>query len=185
MTVVGAGAADRDWLTGVWAKPSPPARPNTRSRNYAIETDRFRLDVELTDPRQGRPLVATVGKPVTFAVGATTVYVQEGSSERILHLLKRTPKLKVYSAAGPGHYLESVTGNGLTLTLEDGSVWEVSPQYVYRTKGWQPFAGITVTHDNSALPSIDVLPQAPNEYDYFLNNTDEDDGAGARLVSER
>lgn len=177
-----AFGADREWQTGVWATSTIPgiAAP---ARNYAIETDRFRLDVELTDARRGPPLPAAVGKPVIFAVVNRTVYIQQGTAEWTLHLLKRTEKHKTYDASGSGHFVKAVTGDGSRLTLEDGSVWDVSPTQQFRTVGWLPFAGIMVSYDDRELPRTVLLEEDGPEFDYFLTNTDEDEGASARLVS--
>ena len=116
-----AGATDREWQTGKWAKPMPAPRVGTPSRYYAIESDLFRLDLmeEIGRGRQAVPaLTATTDMPVTFAIEKTTVYVRlDENTERALDLIKRTENLKSYSAAGGGHFIKALANEGLTLTL--------------------------------------------------------------------
>ena len=116
----------------------------------------------------------TIDASVTFAVENETVYVRNGQEERALHLLDRRPKLKIYTAAGAGHYVKMVGAGGLTVTLEDGSVWDLDPTAQDRTAHWQPLAGILVTSEDD---------QSESGFNYFLNNTDDDEGALARSQS--
>ena len=57
------------------------------------------------------------------------------------------------------------------MTLEDGSLWDLDPTAQDRTAHWQPLAGILVTSEDD---------QSESGFNYFLNNTDDDEGALAR-----
>lgn len=164
-------AADREWQTGVWATPAAPARADAQSRTAAIETDRFRLDLQVPLTGAEQPLTIKPGAPVTFAVDGDTVYVRQGNAERACRLVKRTERRKTYGAPGAGHYIKDIVNEGLTVTLEDGSVWAIDPTEQYSTRDWQVFAGIAVSQ------------LEPGDFDYMLNNTDDDEGAPARLIS--
>jgi hypothetical protein len=179
--VAGGRAADREWQSGSWGKAAAPA-PGAASRTYTIETDRFTLSVQAAT-REGPVAGATLGSPVSFAIEKNIVYVRQGQGERALRLVKRIEKFKSYSAPGGGHYIKAVSDDGLTLTLEDGSIWELDPRQQYRTAHWQPLAGITVSHIDSASLVISMMRDVQSEFDYFLNNTVEDEGTLGRLVS--
>jgi hypothetical protein len=165
-------AAEREWQTGMWGMPMAIAAVGSPYRNYAIETDIFRLDIQETVSTNRRALAAKPDTKVTFALEGDMVYVRQGTAERPLRLIQHTNKLKHYGAAGAGHFVKTVADQGLTVTLEDGSVWDLDPRRQDRTSTWQPLAGIIVSYDEE---------QADNGYNYFLNNTDEDEGALARL----
>src|SRR5262249_36144454 len=126
-----------------------------------------------------------VGTTVTFAIGVHVVVVREGRGERTLPLLSRTDKPKMYSSPGAGHYIKAVAANGQTVTLEDGSVWTVIPEQQFLTREWQPLSGITVTYDRRDPPTATADEAARAEFDYLLTNTDADEGASAKLASER
>ncbi len=112
--------------------------PARLDRNYAIETDQFHLEVQETIEPGRRPLTATIDTSVTFAVENDTVYVRQDKEERALRLITRTLTLKLYPAAGAGHYLKMVGAGGLTVTLEDGSAWDLDPTAQDRTAHWEP-----------------------------------------------
>ena len=162
-------AADREWQTGIWATPAVPARADAQSRTATIETDRFRFDLQV--PLTAQPLTTKLGAPVTFAVEGDTVYVRQGNAERTCRLVKKTERRKTYGAPGAGHYIKDIVNEGLRVTLEDGSVWAIDPTEQYSTRDWQVFAGIAVSQ------------LEPGDFDYMLNNTDDDEGAPARLIS--
>ena len=164
-------AAEREWQTGVWATPVVSARADVRSRTAAIETDRFRLDLQVPLTGAEQPLTTKPGAAVTFAVEGDTVYVRQGNAERACRLLKKTERRKTYGAPGAGHYIKDIVNEGLTVTLEDGSVWAIDPTQQYTTRHWQVLAGIAVSQ------------LEPGDFDYMLNNTDDDEGAPARLIS--
>ena len=178
LAVVGATiaalAAPHEWQAGRWVTPLAAASGRSIDHTYAIGTDQFILDVQETLERGRKPLAATLDAAVSFALEDDVVYVREGREERALHLIGRRPKLKTYSAAGPGHYIRMVGDGGLTVTLEDGSVWDLDPSAQDRTAHWQPLAGIIVTSEGD---------QIENGFNYFLNNSDDDEGALAKLRS--
>jgi hypothetical protein len=167
----GVSAADRQWQTGTWGKAGA-ARGVTTVRSYAIETDQFQYQVQETVARGAQPLAPAAGASVTFAVEEKTVYVREGDAgERSLRLVKAVRKLKSYGFAGPGHFIKAMGDDGRTLTLEDGSVWEIDERTTFKTVGWEAKQGVTVRASNEE-----------DDFNYFLDNTDADEGALARLV---
>jgi hypothetical protein len=163
-------AADRQWQMGTWAKPTIANRAGIPYRNYTIEADRFKLDLQETISKDRPALASAPDTPVTFAVENDMVYVRDGGAERALRLIKRSEKLKSYSAAGGGHYIKTLADGGLTLTLEDNSVWEIDPRGQYKSSAWQ------------ALQGISVRPVAENGgFNYEIGNTDTDEGVLGRL----
>ena len=144
---------------------------------YVIETDNFEYQVQETVARGSQPLTATAGQPVTFALDASeknTIYIREGSDgERSLQLVKATRKLKMYSAAGSGHYIRAMADDGLTLTLEDGSVWSLDPRLQFQTRDWQPKEGISVRYGEQEAG-----------FNYEVDDDDRDEGALAVLTKQ-
>jgi hypothetical protein len=166
----------RAWQTGTWGAASSPGRGNVHA--YVIETDDARYDVQETLASGATPLKTTAGAPVSFALDNAdndhrdSVYIREdGNSERRLHLVKTTRKLKTYGAAGPGHFIRAIGDGGGTITLEDGSVWRVDPRTQFKTAEWESLAGITV-HATEEDP----------DFNYILNNSDVDDWTFVTLV---
>lgn len=171
---IGTGhAAQREWQTGTWSKPAATPRPVTPRKDYAIETETLRLDVRETASPAQPPLTPVMNTPVAFAIEGNIVYVRQGDAERALTLIKRTEKPKTYSATGGGHFVKTVADEGLTVTLEDGSIWQIDPAEQHRTAHWQPLAGITV---------ISGAGRSTTAFDYVLTNTDEDEGAPAKVI---
>lgn len=76
-----------------------------------------------------------------------------------------------YSALGGGHLLRSASADGRYVTLEDGSEWEIEPSVRFQTMDWQRDAPMTVRRTQGIPP-----------YVYELVNTQDDEGAMARLV---
>jgi hypothetical protein len=72
---------------------------------------------------------------------------------------------------GGGHWIDEVSASGATISLEDGSLWLISPLDRIDTDLWLPVDDITVTHSRD--PS----------YPYRLVNTDEGETATARFLS--
>jgi hypothetical protein len=84
------------------------------------------------------------------------------------------PALKTdvgYASLGGGHYIKAVGADGESVTLEDGSVWEIDSRARFFTEHWQPLENITVRRTD---------PQ--NGFNYEIDNTDQDDGALARYI---
>ena len=166
VAVAGGQPADRAWQTGKWGAATVSARGNVRT--YVIDADDARYETQVTVALGTAPLKTTAGAPVTFAVEKDIVYVvyagEDGNTERQLHLVKTTRKLKTYSAAGAGHFIRAIGEAGRTITLEDGSVWDVDPRTQFKAAGWEPLTGITV-HATEEDP----------DFNYILNNTDVDD----------
>jgi hypothetical protein len=164
-------AAQRAWQDGNWAKPLAMPEVGTPYRNYAIETSLVRLDLQETVERGIAAIVSAPDTPVMFAIDGETVYVKQGDSERALRLIQRSEKLKTYAAAGGGHYITAMADQGLTLTLEDNSKWEVDPRGQYKSATWQTMQGVWVR----------LIPQE-NGFNYELANTDVDEAVLARLA---
>jgi hypothetical protein len=72
---------------------------------------------------------------------------------------------------GSGHWIDNVSGDGSIITLEDNSIWQVSPLDTPSTSIWLVVDNITVAH--SREPG----------YPYRLINTDEGETASARFLS--
>jgi hypothetical protein len=164
-------AAERQWQTGKWAKPMVVAAVGTPYRNYAIETELFRLDLQETIARGRQAITATADTGVTFAIEGKTVYIREGDAERALRLIKRTEKLKSYLALGGGHFIKALADAGLTITLEDGSIWEVDPRGQYLSSQWQVEQGVSVRPIREE-----------NGFNYEVANTEADEAVLARLA---
>jgi hypothetical protein len=167
-----AQAADRQWQTGVWAKPSIAPAPKTATpyRNYTIDAEKFTLDLQETIAKGQNAIASVPGTPVTFAVENDMVYVKEGEVERALRLIKGTLKLKSYSAAGGGHYIKAIGSGGFTITLEDNSVWDIDPRGLYKTEAWE------------ALQGISIRPTEQNNgFNYEVSDIDTDEVVLGRL----
>jgi hypothetical protein len=65
--------------------------------------------------------------------------------------------------------IKMISSDGLTLTLEDNSVWDLDPRSQFFTVEWQPLEGISVRRSD---------PE--RGFNYEIDNTDKDDGALAR-----
>jgi hypothetical protein len=142
-------------------------------RTYAIDSADFHYEVDETAAPGTQPLKTRAGASVAFAVDNDIVYVREGDgSERRLRLLKRTRKLPHYPAAGSGHFIRATSEGGQTVTLEDGSVWDIDPRTQFKAAEWEPLAGITV-HATEEDP----------DFNYILNNTDADDWTFATIAA--
>ena len=164
--VAGGQPANRAWQTGTWGAASSSGRGNVHA--YVIETDDARYDVQETVASGAAPLKTAAGAQVSFAFDNSVndiVYIREdGNTERRLRLVKTTRKLKTYAAAGPGHFIRAVGEGGRTITLEDGSLWDVNPRVQFKVATWEPLAGITVH-----------LTEEDPDFNYILNNDDVDD----------
>jgi len=158
-------AADRKWQMGTW-------RDSGDLRTYVIVTETIRLHLEDAPGSERRTLEAPAGAPVKFVVEGTRAFVLDRAGrEHELHVL-RTVDLK-YTATGAGHFIKTMSQDGLRVTLEDNSVWDLDPRSQFFTIDWQPFQGIAVRRSDSA-----------QNFDYEIDNIDTDDGALARYTPQ-
>jgi len=164
-------AVDREWQMGTWAKALEAPKVGTPYRNYAIETDKVRLDLQETTAPGRQAIPDTAGSAVTFAVEGDQGFVKQGDAERPLRLIKRSEKLRAYPAPGAGHYIKAIANQGLTITLEDNSVWDIDPRGQYKTERWEALQGI----------SVRPVP-ADNGFNYEIGNLDVDEGILGRLA---
>src|SRR5262245_57105696 len=126
----------RKWQNGIWLD-------SRDERTYVIFADTFRLHLEDLTPGDRRALVFNVDTAVKFVVEAERVFVLDRNNRE--HELKLVRRVDLnYSAYGGGHYIKSIAEDGTSLTLEDGSLWEIDPRAYYFTSRWQPLEGITV-----------------------------------------
>jgi hypothetical protein len=158
-----AQAADRKWQTGTW-------RDSGDARTYVIVAETVRLYLEDVPAADTRALSATAGTSVKFAV--------EGTRAFVLDLKGRQHELRVlrqvdlnYRATGAGHFIKAISPDGLTLTLEDNSVWALDPRSQFFTVDWQALEGIAVRRSDSE-----------RDFKYEIDNIETDDGALARYT---
>jgi hypothetical protein len=165
MSVV-VDAAARRWRNGTWMH-------NVDERTLALETDDIRLELREADPPSGRALAPRPGSRVVFAMENTTVYVRDAKgAEHPLRIARAIDKK--YSAVGGGHLLRAVGDDGRFVTLEDGSLWEVSPSDQFKTAGWEPGAVMSVTKVTGG-----------DGFGYEIDNIDVDEGALANYPAKR
>lgn len=158
-----SAAADRKWQTGTW-------RDSGDQRTYVIVTPRIRFHLEDAPDASRRALETPAGTPVKFAIEGSRAFVLDRKgAEHELHLV-RTVDLN-YTATGGGHFIKEVSQDGLRLTLEDNSVWDLDPRSQFFTVEWEPLQGIAVRRSDSE-----------RNFDYEIDNTDTDDGALARYT---
>ena len=158
-------AADRKWQTGTW-------RDSGDLRTYVIVTETIRLHLEDAPGSERRAFEAPAGTPVKFVVEGNRAFVLDRAGrEHELHVL-RTVDLK-YTATGAGHFIKTMSQDGLRVTLEDNSVWDLDPRSQFFTIEWQPLQGIAVRRSDSE-----------QNFDYEIDNIDTDDGALARYTPQ-
>jgi hypothetical protein len=156
-------AADRKWQTGTW-------RDSGDARTYVIATKTIRLHLEDGPRSERRALEAPAGAPVKFAIESNRAFVLDRQgAEHELHVV-RTVDLN-YTATGGGHYIKATSGDGLRVTLEDNSVWELDPRSQFFTIEWEALQGIAVRRSDSE-----------QNFDYEIDNIETDDGALARYT---
>ena len=156
-----ASGAERRWQSGFWREPGD-------TRSYIITTLTVRLHLEDLESSGTRALSAVPDTTVKVAVEADRVFVLDAKNqERELKLIRQV-NLN-YTGAGGGHYVKAVGREGLRVTLEDNSVWELDPRSQYLTADWQPYENISVRR-----------AQPEDGFNYEIDNTDRDNGALAR-----
>jgi len=156
-------AADRAWKTGMWGHP-------TDDRVYVIETAREVITAEAAGSASQSRIAAEADTRVQFAIDGQTLYVLGADKvEHALKLVGAVPKYSnTYSALGGGHYIKSVAPGGTSVTLEDGSRWDMDPGQYFAIAGWQP----------DDLISVRRSTDSP-DFAFEVDNTSQDDGAMA------
>jgi hypothetical protein len=112
-TTVASVVADRKWQTGTWgdvttkrklidfgpgaspfgrAGAQPSMRAMADVRNFVIETEALRIEMEDTVPIGRRSIDPIVGSSVTFALDKKAVYVRDGEGRE--HKLRLTKKIE-------------------------------------------------------------------------------------------
>lgn len=158
--------AARRWQNGTWM-------PNVDERTLALETADIRLELQEVDPSPRQILNPKAGSRVVFAMENTAVYVRDAKGgEHRLRIAKVVDKK--YSAVGGGHLLRAVGEEGRLITLEDGSVWDVSPSDQFKTVRWQPGAVMSVTKLTGS-----------DGFGYEIDDIDVDEGALANYRVKR
>lgn len=162
---VPASAAERSWKTGTWA-------PRTEAGAYVIETARDIITGEAAGGAGEPALASAPGTHVQFAIDGKTLYVLGADKvELALALVGSAAKYSVtYAAVGSGHYLTAVAPGGTSITLEDGSRWDMDAGQYFAIVAWQPDDLISVRRSTSS-PA----------FAYEVDNTSQDDGALANL----
>ena len=154
-------AADRKWQSGVW-------RDSGDARTYVIVAGSVRLHLEDLSPSDKRALDTPAGTVVKFAIEGNRAFVLDRrNAEHELRVL-RSVDLK-YTATGSGHFIKAMSADGLRVTLEDNSVWDLDPRSQFFTIEWHALQGISVRTSDSE-----------RDFNYEIDNTETDDGALAR-----
>jgi hypothetical protein len=156
-----AQAADRKWQTGTW-------RDSGDARTYVIVAATVRVHLEDVPATDKRAFEAPAGASVKYAVEGNRAFVLD--TKGVEHELRvvRTVDLN-YTATGSGHYIKAMSTDGLRVTLEDNSVWDLDPRSQFFTIEWQALEGISVRRSDSE-----------QNFNYEIDNTSTDDGALAR-----
>ena len=156
-----SAAAERRWQSGTW-------RDSGDAQTYVILTETVRLHLEDLPPGETRALTVAAGSRVRFAIEDSHVFViDRDGKEHELRLVRQVDL--IYAAAGGGHHIKTVGPEGASVTLEDGSVWELDPRTHFFTAHWQAFENITVRR-----------AEPDRGFDYEIDNIDQDNGAPAR-----
>ena len=80
---------------------------------------------------------------------------------------------RVYVGIGDGHWIKENIDSGTYVILEDGSLWQIDPLDKIDAMLWLPISDITV-----------IESEGSPGYDYLLINTDDDEKAHAKYVSQ-
>lgn len=81
-------------------------------------------------------------------------------------------KSDTYTGVGGGHWIQESSNNGAIVTLEDGSLWEISAVDRVDTALWLPTTSITVLESRSPV----------GDYKYVLINKDDGEKALAKYL---
>ena len=138
-----------------------------------IDLEFTRLEVERPADRAAANEI-TAQSAVTVGVDRDTASVRRApdgadTPSRVIrfHITGRSDI--TYGAIGGGHYVKSVSAAGDSVTLEDGSVWEIHPRLQFQVTEWEPSAGIAVRRT-----------QPEDGFPYEMTNLDADEGVAAR-----
>lgn len=120
---------------------------------------------------------AALNRWLTIYALQTRVKVLEGCTKSSAALENRTaPRAgervtSEYMSTGSGHWIQE-NGNGKIITLEDGSIWQVSDFDQIDTALWLPVTDITVIRNPSGIGS----------FKYTLVNTEDGEKASAKYL---
>jgi hypothetical protein len=161
LAVCAAAAADRKWQSGTW-------RDSGDARTYVIVANTFRLHLEDIPAGESRAMKVAANTAVKFVIEGSRIIVLD--DRRKEHELRVVRKVDLnYPGVGGGHFIKAVGADGQSVTLEDGSVWEIDTRSWFFTADWQP------------LERISIRRSTPEDgFNYEIDNTDQDDGALAR-----
>lgn len=81
----------------------------------------------------------------------------------------------VYAGLGGGHWISNTGSDGAIITLEDGSIWQISSVDQVDTALWLPTTSITVIKSRSPI----------GDYKYELINTDDNEKALAKYLGQQ
>lgn len=153
--------AQRAWREGIWAAPPAP-------RLVAIETDTEIVSAQESDESDPGGWAGKPGEPVRYLIDRSTLYLLDRDNhEHALRVIESAPKYSSeYGALGGGHYIKSVAPGGLSLTLEDGTRWDIDPRQHFAVAGWSPDDLITVRRSTD-----------DPAFAFEIDNTSQDDGA--------
>jgi hypothetical protein len=160
---VAAAQEQRVWKQGTWTEP-PDAR------TYAIETATEIITARDPEARTARALDVPEGAAVSYVIvdaGRSLIVRDSSQTEHRLTLLGTKPKYSTsYAAAGGGHYIKSVAPGGASVTLEDGSRWDIDPMVRFSVADWESDDLVTVRRSTD-----------DPAFAYEVDNTSRDDGA--------
>ena len=164
LAVGAAGLApDRKWQSGVW-------RDSGDERTYVIVAGTVRFHLEDVAPAEKRALDAPTGTSVKFAIEGSRAFVLDRRGVEHEMRVLRTVDLN-YTATGAGHFIKAMAADGLRVTLDDNSVWDLDPRSQFFTIEWQALEGISVRRSDSE-----------QNFNYEIDNIDRDEGALARYT---
>jgi len=118
-------------------------------------------------------LLAALGGAAGGALGPTQR--EDIERERLERLRRAYPSASLsstYVGVGGGHWVSEVSDGGTIVTLEDGSLWEISALDRVDTALWLPTTSITVLESRSPV----------GNYKYILINKDDGEKALAKYL---
>lgn len=157
-------AQERAWLEGAWGSQPTGGR-------VVVETATEILIAQPEDGDEatwaGRP-----DEPVRYRREGTTLRIQDAQhGEHALRIVESRPKYTTeYREIGGGHYIKSVSPGGRSVTLEDGTRWDMDSRQHFAVAGWNPDDLITVRRSTD-----------DPAFAFEIDNTTQDDGALANL----